>query len=99
MNKSSFLSLLSNSNSGRRLSAVLFHGPGEDDTLAPIVKEGERPKWITGVVKDVRPMVARKWKGREGTVTREEALAEEDLKKFLPTQDDAIDYYYKIKPQ
>ena len=31
-----------------------------------------------------------------GTVTAEEALAEEDLKKHLPTQDDAIEHYYKV---
>jgi len=80
----------------RRLSAVLFVGPKEEETLAPLLADGEMPKWKTGLVKDVRQFVARKWKHREGTVTAEEALAEEDLKKHLPTQDDAIEHYYKV---
>jgi len=81
---------------GRRISAVIFFGPDGEETLTPIIKPGERPIWKTGVVKEVRPYVARKWKGREGTVSQEEANAEEELKKFLPTQDDSINYYYKI---
>jgi len=80
----------------RRLSAVLFVGPREDATLAPLLVEGERPLWKTGVVKDVRKFVARKWKHREGTTTVEEDEAEEALKKELPTQDDAINVFYKI---
>jgi len=80
----------------RRLSAVLFVGPREDATLAPLLLDGERRKWKTGLVKDVRQFVARKWKHREGTTSKEEDEEEEELKKRLPTQDHAIDYFYKI---
>ena len=78
------------------MSAVLFIGPREDLPLVPLVKEGERPHWRSGAVKDVRPFVARKWKYREGYETQEEAQEEEELQKILPDQDSAIDYYYKI---
>ena len=78
---------------------MLFVGPRESATLAPLLLDGELPKWKTGLVKDVRQFVARKWKHREGTTSKEEDEEdeeEEELKKRLPTQDHAIEYFYKI---
>ena len=75
---------------------MLFVGPRESATLAPLLLDGELPQWKTGLVKDVRQFVARKWKHREGTTSKEEDEEEEELKKRLPTQDHAIEYFYKI---
>jgi len=83
--------------SARRLSAVLFIGPRNDDYLAPILTDNDRvARWRSGAVGDVRNFVARKWRHREGCTSQEEAAEEEALKKFLPNQDAAIEHFYKI---
>lgn len=81
----------------RRCSAVLFVGLGSNATLAPVVLPGEKACYKTASVGDIHPIVARKWKVREGTVTEAQIKAEEEEAKSYPTQEALIAHLYKTE--
>ena len=79
----------------RRVSAVLFTAPKHAETpLEPVVRPGEEPRYISGVqVGQLRGNMARKWQCREGTISPENAVLEEEEIRVQPhrkTQDDVI---------
>lgn len=81
---------------GRRLSAVLFMGLSDDAVLSPsLASPGEARKYTTATVGAVHPVVRRKWSWREGSVTAEEAAAEEQERSKYPTQEALIAALYK----
>lgn len=79
----------------RRVSAVLFCAPKQPTTsLDPIVRQGESPKYIPGIVAgQLRGSMARKWQMREGTITPESLILEEAeiLATNMRTQDDVVE--------
>jgi hypothetical protein len=78
----------------RRSSLVLFVAPKDAGTpLEPVVFEGEERKYISGIkVGMLRGNMARKWRYREGTLSKEDKILEEEeiLHKNLKTQDDVV---------
>ena len=63
----------------RRLAAVLFVAPKFSSTrLDPVVGEGEKAKYRQVGAGELRGQMARKWKAREGTITAEEKILEEE---------------------
>ena len=77
-----------------RTSAVLFCAPKRDDTpLEPIVRAGEERVYISGILAgQLRGSMRRKWQKREGTLSREGMILEEQeiLATNMMTQDDVI---------
>ena len=77
-------------------SAVLFCAPKLEDTpIEPVVreKEGEERVYLSGIkAGQLRGKMARKWQKREGTLTREGAILEEQeiLATNMFTQDDVV---------
>lgn len=79
----------------RRVAAVLFCAPKQPDTpLEPVVRAGEEPKYISGIVAgQLRGSMARKWQMREGTIKPEDLIVEEAELLATPqmrTQDDVV---------
>ena len=77
-----------------RTSAVLFCAPKRDDTpLEPIVRAGEERVYVSGILAgQLRGSMRRKWQKREGTLSREGIILEEQeiLATNMMTQDDVI---------
>jgi len=86
-----------------RVSAVLFCAPKQEGTiLEPVVRLGEVRKYIGGVkVGQLRGSMARKWRHREGTLSNEVKILEEEeiLATDMKTQDDVIDRFVKVSNQ
>jgi isopenicillin N synthase-like dioxygenase len=78
----------------RRTTAVLFVAPKNVNTpLEPVVLYGETRQYISGVkVGQLRNDMARKWRYREGTLSPEDKMLEEEeiRAKNLFTQDDVV---------
>jgi hypothetical protein len=78
----------------RRTSAVLFCAPKMSDTpLEPIVKDGEERVYISGIkVGQLRGNMARKWRNREGTLSEQDKIMEEEeiLATNMRSQDDVV---------
>ena len=78
----------------RRASAVLFCAPKLDETpLEPVVRSGEERVYMTGVkAGQLRGSMRRKWKKREGTLSRKEMILEEEEIRVtnMLTQDDVV---------
>lgn len=51
----------------RRNSAVFFVAPDMGATLAPVLRAGEKPKYKSIVVQDLKNLMAKRWRRREGT--------------------------------
>jgi hypothetical protein len=83
-----------------RVSAVLFCAPKHEGTiLEPAVRLGEVRKYIGGVkVGQLRGSMARKWRHREGTLSNEAKILEEEeiLATNMKTQDDVVDRIVKV---
>lgn len=84
-----------------RISAILFCAPKQEETLLePVLREeGESLKYIRGIkVGQLRGSMARKWRSREGTLSKEDAILEEEeiLATNRKTQDDVVDYFVKV---
>ena len=83
-----------------RVSAVLFCAPKREGTiLESVVRLGEVRKYIGGVkVGQLRGSMARKWRHREGSLSDEAKILEEDeiLATEMKTQDDVIDCFVKV---
>lgn len=65
---------------GRRTSMVLFCAPKKVETnLEPVVLPGEEAQYIGGIkVGQLRGKMARKWRNREGTLSEEDKILEEE---------------------
>jgi len=78
----------------RRTSAVLFCAPKKDDTpLEPVVKAGEEQLYISGIkAGNLRGSMRRKWQKREGTLSEEGKVLEEEeiLATNMVNQDDVV---------
>ena len=78
----------------RRTSAVLFVAPKSTETaLEPVVRKGEEARYISGIkVGMLRGKMARKWRNREGTLSAEDKILEEEeiLATNMKTQDDVV---------
>lgn len=78
----------------RRTSAVLFCAPKKDETpLEPVIIPGEERVYVSGIkAGNLRGNMRRKWKKREGTLTEEEKVLEENeiLATNMSTQDDVV---------
>ena len=78
----------------RRTSAVLFCAPKRDDTaLEPVIREGEERVYLSGIkAGQLRGNMRRKWQKREGTLSREGMILEEQeiLAANMFTQDDVV---------
>lgn len=78
----------------RRASAVLFCAPKLDETpLEPVLRSGEERVYMSGVkAGQLRGSMRRKWQKREGTLSREGMILEEQeiLVTNMMTQDDVV---------
>jgi len=78
----------------RRMSAVLFVAPKSVETLLePVVLPGEERQYISGIkVGQLRGNMARKWRHREGTLSEEDKMLEEEEIRAtsMKTQDDVV---------
>lgn len=78
----------------RRFSSVLFCAPKHATTpLEPVVPSGDTPQYISGIlVGQLRGKMARKWRHREGTLSTEDKVLEEEEIRVtkLKTQDDVV---------
>eukprot|EP00603_Paraphysomonas_imperforata_P008716 CAMPEP_0114431986 /NCGR_PEP_ID=MMETSP0103-20121206/10908_1 /TAXON_ID=37642 ORGANISM="Paraphysomonas imperforata, Strain PA2" /NCGR_SAMPLE_ID=MMETSP0103 /ASSEMBLY_ACC=CAM_ASM_000201 /LENGTH=334 /DNA_ID=CAMNT_0001601619 /DNA_START=29 /DNA_END=1033 /DNA_ORIENTATION=+ len=82
----------------QRLSAVLFVGLKSDSILSPTLRsKGEGVQYKSCTVGEVHPIVARKWKAREGTITMEELKEEERIAKSFSSQEALISHLYKLE--
>jgi hypothetical protein len=83
-----------------RVSTVLFCAPKYEGTiLEPVVRLGEIRKYISGVkVGQLRGSMARKWRHREGTLSNEAKILEEEeiLSTNMKTQDDVVNSFVKV---
>lgn len=71
-------------------------GLSDDAVLSlSLASPGEARKYTTATVGAVHPVVRRKWSWREGSVTAEEAAAEEQERSKYPTQEALIAALYK----
>lgn len=86
--------------SGERTSAVLFCAPKRVETsLEPVVRPGEERMYIGGIkVGQLRGKMARKWRFREGTVSEEDRVLEEEEIRVtnMKTQDDVVEHTVKV---
>lgn len=81
----------------RRVSAVLFCAPkGNETVLNPVVLPGEKQAYVSGVkVSELREIMAKKWRRREGTLSEKDAL-EENIAKDWKNQDEIVRVYLAI---
>jgi len=81
----------------RRSSAVFFLAPRPDVALKPkLIGEDETPVYREVTAGDLKQLVGRRWKKREGTLAKEMEKEEVEEAKSFPTQDDIIRYKYRI---
>ena len=72
-------------------------GLSDDALLAPSPSSpDEVPRYREAKVGSVHPVVRRKWSWREGSVTVEEAAAEEEERTRYPSQEALIAALYKL---
>ena len=85
----------------RRVSAVLFTAPKHCETyLRPVVRPGESQQYVDGIqVGQLRGKMAMKWQSREGTLSPDKAMLEEEEIRRAPhrlTQDDVVRSDYLV---
>lgn len=78
-----------------RMSAVLFCAPKKVETLLePVVRPGEKQQYIGGIkVGHLRGKMARKWRYREGTLSEDDRVLEEEEIRMtdMTTQDHVVE--------
>jgi hypothetical protein len=81
----------------RRVSAVLFCAPKDNETvLNPVVLPGENQAYVSAVkVCELRAIMARSWRTREGTLSEKDVL-EETVAKNGMNQDEIVRVHLAI---
>lgn len=80
----------------RRTAAVFFLAPGPDVMLDPKLTTKDEPVVYKPVTAgELKKLVGRKWRYREGTLSSALKEMEVEEEKVFPTQDDIISYKYK----
>lgn len=78
--------------SPRRTALVFFVAPEADTQLEPsLIQPGEQPVYRTCTAEDLRSLIGRKWRYREGTLGDDLRRAEElERREMMLTQDDVV---------
>lgn len=80
----------------RRLACILFAAPEQEADISPVVlSDYEVPSYKELTAGDLKVMVGRKWRYREGTCKDKEAIMEEQLLHQFKDSDELINLRYR----
>eukprot|EP00951_Prasinocladus_malaysianus_P048754 scaffold662093_cov34-Prasinocladus_malaysianus.AAC.1 len=75
-----------------RTAAVFFVAPQQEASLEPQVLPDETPKYCYKTAGDLKGIMARKWRWREGTLSSADAAREAAEIEQFPTQDSIVNH-------
>merc|ERR1712179_77489 len=80
----------------RRISAVFFIAPSAKTPLNPTVLPNEKKIYGNYTAGDLKNVIGRKWRYREGTLEKNDEEQEKEEQERFPTQDAIVNHLFKM---